>query len=138
MLETPRHRSPYGLIQEDFRDEPWKMLVCCICLNLTSIKQVRPVIKKLFLAYPTSDACALADDKALADLLKPLGLYNRRAKTIIKLSQSYNGEWSNVSLLPGVGKYAADSWRIFVDGKIDIEPGDTKLKKYVEWAKSLT
>ena len=36
--------------------------------------------------------------------------------------------------LPGVGKYAADSWKIFQEGNIDIQVEDKELIKYVEWA----
>ena len=32
--------SPYGLIEEQLYDNPWKLLVACILLNKTSIAQV--------------------------------------------------------------------------------------------------
>ena len=70
----------------------------------------------------------------MAELLKPLGLHNRKAKVIKKLSTAILEDWNSVLELPGVGKYAADSYRIFIDGYIDIEPTDKELKKYKEWA----
>ena len=33
--------SPFGLIEEQLYDDPWKLLVACILLNKTSITQVR-------------------------------------------------------------------------------------------------
>ena len=110
------------------------MLIACMMLNLTSIKQVRPVITEFFARFPDAEAASQADPEELAVLLKPLGLYNRRAKLIIRFSNAYNGDWSDVTDLPGVGKYAADSYRMFVEGSLDVEPTDSKLKRYKEWA----
>lgn len=137
LLDTPRTLSPLGLIQEELRDDPWKLLIACVMLNLTNIKQVRPIILKFFALYPTAQACAKGEQALIADVIRPLGLYNRRAKTMIKLSQQFLDKWDNVDDLPGVGKYAADSYRIFVEGKMDVRPSDSKLLKYLEWARSL-
>lgn len=103
-------------------------------LNLTSIKQVRPLIFSFFEKYPTPQAAANANVADVVDILRPLGLYNRRANGIIRMSRDFMGRWSSVNELHGVGKYAADSYRIFVDGKMDVEPTDAKLKRYLEWA----
>ena len=46
------------LIQERYFPDRWKMLVCCILLNLTSIKQVRPMIDDLFELVPDPYAMA--------------------------------------------------------------------------------
>lgn len=110
-------------------------MICCICLNLTNIKQVRQVILEFFAKYPDPETCAKADPEQLSMLIRPLGLYNRRARTMIKLSDAFLKPWDSVYDLPGVGKYAADSYRIFVDGKMDVDPSDEKLQKYVEWAR---
>lgn len=135
-MDTPRTRSPYGLIQEELRDEPWKVLIACVMLNLTSIKQVRPIIFSFFERFPNAETCASADPAEIAPMIKSLGLYNRRAKTIVKLSQAFIKGWTDVNDLPGVGKYAADSWRVFVDGKLDVQPTDGVLQKYLGWARS--
>lgn len=136
-MNTPKQRSPYGLIQEDLRNQPWKLLIACMMLNLTNIKQVKQVIYNFFERWPTPDSISESDAKDIAGLIKPLGLYNRRTKSIIKFSKAFKDEWKSVYDLPGVGKYAADSYRIFIEGKIDVEPSDSKLKAYVEWARSL-
>lgn len=134
MLKTPKYRSPYGLIQEDFRDEPWKLLICCIFLNLTNIKQVRSIIWEFFRLYPDADAASRADQLSLATLLKPLGLYNRRSKMIIRFSEAYaRGGWCDVKKLPGIGTYASDSYEMFIIGNLNVEPTDSKLKTYKEW-----
>ena len=38
----------------------------------------------------------------------------------------------DVLTLPGCGRYAADSWAIFVEGRLDVSPSDGKLNWYVE------
>jgi methyl-CpG-binding domain protein 4 len=133
-VKTPRYRSPYGLIQEELRDDAWRLLVACQMLNLTSIKQVRPVILRFFDLYPDALTASRADQKSLSEMLRPLGLQNRRARTLIRFSKAWQEEWSDVEKLPGVGKYAADSYTIFVEGRLDVSPTDTKLKKYIKWA----
>lgn len=133
-MRTPLERSPYGLIQEDLRDQPWKLLVACSMLNLTHIRQVRPVIWKFFEEFPDARAAAKGDVGRIAELLKPLGLQNRRAVNLIKLSTAFDSMWDSVTELPGVGKYAADSYRMFVEGYLDVVPTDSKLKAYLEWA----
>jgi len=40
------------LIQEDYLDNPWKMMVCCILLNQTNNKQVRPILSSVFELIP--------------------------------------------------------------------------------------
>lgn len=134
-MVTPTKISPYGLIQEKLRDDPWKMLIACMMLNLTSIVQVRPIIKRFFELYPDAMAASGAKPDELATLLKPLGLYNRRSKTIIKFSRAWSkGGWKQLRDLPGVGKYAEDSYTIFVRGTLDAKPTDAKLVKYLVWA----
>lgn len=129
-------KSPYHLIQEDLKHDTWAMMVACIMLNLTSIKQVRPVFVNFLQKYPNAACASLADELELAEMLRPLGLYNRRAKTLIKLSKAYINGWNSINDLPGVGKYASDSFEIFVNGNIHVEPSDNKLRAYVEWARS--
>lgn len=77
---------------------------------------------------------AKADPEILANLLKPLGFYNRRARTLIKFSQDWiSKEWNHPRELYGIGQYAADSWDIFYNNRLDIEPNDGVLVKYVQW-----
>lgn len=135
-VATPRDASPFNLIQEELRDEPWRLLVACIMLNLTNIVQVRPIIALFFEKYPDCTSVTPDDEAAIAELIRPLGLYNRRAKSIVKMSLAYQRGWSVITDLPGVGKYAADSYRIFCEGRLDdVQPTDKKLLKYIGWAR---
>ncbi|RYF33356.1 MAG: hypothetical protein EOO38_30230, partial [Cytophagaceae bacterium] len=77
------------LIQHDYVDDPWKVLVCCLLLNRTGGQQVRNVIKEFFGKYPTPEAMLAAEHDEVVGVIKPLGLYNRRAKLLKEFSQDY-------------------------------------------------
>ena len=105
-------------------------------LNLTSYKQVRKVIFEFFKKWPSPKKASQAKQEDMASMLKPLGFYNRRSKQIIRFSKEYlEKKWSDPIELYGVGKYAADSYKIFIERSLDVEPTDKKLIRYVNWAK---
>ena len=76
-----------------------------------------------------------ADEDELSELLKPLGLYRKRAKTLMKFSWMWINGFSDVEELHGVGKYAKDSWEIFQMNNKDVKPTDKVLLEYMweEW-----
>ena len=126
--------SPHNLLQERFREEPWKMMILCIMLNQTSYKQVDKVRGKFFKEWPTAEDAMWADKDKLREVLRPLGFYNRRTESIRKFSYGFEmGGWKDIGELYGVGKYARDSWMIFQEGKIPNDVTDKQLKKYVDW-----
>ena len=119
------------LLQEVYQDDGWKMLTCCMLLNLTNRKQVDTVRDELFSRYPTPKDMMNANQSELAVLLKPLGLYNRRAKSLIKMSKGYVKGFKDVSELYGIGQYANDSWEIFQNNNIKVNPTDKVLLEYL-------
>ena len=127
--------SPLKLIQEELSHDPWKLLVACIMLNQTSYKQVRPIIWSFFETYPDATTLSHTDANDVAKLIRPLGFQNRRAKTLVRFSREYAaGDWSDPSDLHGVGKYAADSYAMFVEGNVrNTDPTDKKLAAYKQW-----
>ena len=121
------------LLQEIYFDDPWKSQVCCILLNCTRRVQVDRVRDQLFLQYPTPNAMMEADPIELATLLRPLGFYNRRAKSLIRFSTEWvTRQWTHPRELYGIGQYASDSWDIFYNS-IDLDPNDGVLVKYIQW-----
>ncbi|KAI3356895.1 hypothetical protein L3Q82_003542 [Scortum barcoo] len=79
-------RSPYNLVQETLFHDPWKLLVATIFLNKTSGKMAIPVLWQFFERYPSAEVTREADWKPMAELMKPLGLYELRAKSLIRFS----------------------------------------------------
>ncbi|KDD73430.1 hypothetical protein H632_c2186p1 [Helicosporidium sp. ATCC 50920] len=104
-------------------------------LNKTTADQVRRVIWRLFELWPTPEALAEADQEALAGLLRPLGLYRKRALAVRRLSREYAGPaWRDVRELHGVGDYAADAYAIFCRGAWrEVRPADKDLRRYRDW-----
>ena len=77
-------------------------------------------------------------DEEIIDIIKPLGFYNRRCKILKRFCETWiKNDWKNVKELPGIGKYASDSWQIFQEKNVDIEVQDKELKKYLDWAKTI-
>ena len=119
------------LLQEIYQQNGWKMLTCCMLLNLTNRKQVDTIRDELFSKYPTPKKMANANQSELAELLKPLGLYNRRAKSLKKMSEGYVKGFKSVGELYGIGQYAVDSWEIFQNKNKDVNPTDKVLLAYL-------
>ncbi len=99
--------------------------------------QVDKIRDELFSRYSTPELMAAADPLELAQLLRPLGFYNRRARSLIRFSAEWSGRcWKHPRELYGIGQYAADSWDIFYNDRLDINPDDGVLVKYVIWKRS--
>ena len=126
------------LLQEIYQSDGWKMLTCFMLLNLTNRRQVDVIRDELFKRYPTPEDMMNADESKLADLLKPLGLYNRRAKSLKKMSEGYVKGFKSVDELYGIGQYAKDSWEIFQNNNIKVEPMDKVLQEYLRVTKCIS
>ena len=119
------------LLQEIYQDDPWKMLVCCILLNLTKRQQVDGIRHELFTKYPTEYEMMEADEKELSKILQPLGLHKKRAKTLMKFSHQWVMGFNEVKELHGIGQYGSDSWEIFQMNNVQIKPTDKVLQEYL-------
>lgn len=128
------------LLQERYREDPWKMLVCCMLLNQTTRRQVDGVLDELFERWPDSVAMAHADPKELENVLRPLGLWRVRVGRIRNFSRQWHDyvvtrdelpPWPILVTMPGVGSYAVDSYRLFVLGEeFELMSGDKELVAY--------
>lgn len=128
-------RSPFNLVQETLFHDPWKLLIATIFLNRTSGKMAIPVLWEFLEKYPSAEVARTADWRDVSELLKPIGLYELRAKTIIKFSDEYlTKQWRYPIELHGIGKYGNDSYRIFcINEWKQVHPEDHKLNKYHDW-----
>lgn len=132
------------LLQEELlAQDPsgFRMVVGCILLNQTARSQAEPVAEELFREYPRAVELATAMPSRLADVLKPIGLQNRRAALLKKFALWWlernnltRAEGMRMMEPPGVGEYARDSWLIFMD-KRNIpakDVNDKELKRHLE------
>lgn len=122
----------YGLIQELVTPNVFRLLVATCLLNQTKGRAAMPVFWELLRRWPDEHSLAQADVVELTSLLQPIGLHNIRARRLIHMAQrmvEVPYDESNsfksrdrtapdtpIGIYPGVGRYAIDSWRIFVAG----------------------
>jgi len=125
--------------QLELVEQPWRMLLTCSALNLTSWKQVDPVMAQFFERWPTPQDFLAADRQQIINVIRPLGFYNRRARTWQNLTRGWlqldSPTRSQIAKLPGVGKYALDSWCIFIERDLSIEPEDKVLRAWINEAR---
>jgi methyl-CpG-binding domain protein 4 len=120
------------LIQTHYLGDPWKIMISCILLNQTTNVQVRPVVRQLFERFPTPDSFNLNHHLEIANILKPCGFQNIKAKRIIDFTRVWNSGERDPNKFPGIGPYARDAWKIFVEGKKDFIACDKKLNLYLQ------
>jgi methyl-CpG-binding domain protein 4 len=148
-LDVCSLESPYGLIEELFPNDPWKLLVCCLLLNLTTRKQLDPVLYNFFGAFPTPESLLQCENNQnkICQIIAPLGLQRRRTQTLLRFSQEFL-EWrkrwntNNTSMevkgLHGVGDYAQQAFEIFCLRKVKGPKlgavDDHALNWYLDWA----
>ena len=120
------------IIQEDYKEDPWKVLVCCILLNQTNNTQVRPLIQKFFDRWPNSESIEIEECSIISQFIKTTGFQNVKAKRIKDFSFCWSRGERDTSKFPGIGKYGKEAWRIFVDNDFNFIPTDKKLKMYLE------
>ncbi|CAO2833963.1 unnamed protein product [Amaranthus hypochondriacus] len=125
-------RSPYNLLQEDHAYDPWRVLVICMLLNITTGPQVKKVLSLFFDVCPDAEAAVNSDIIRIASVIQTLGLHRKRAAMIQRFSTEYlSDDWTHVTQLHGIGKYAADAYAIFCTGKWrEVNPNDHMLNHY--------
>ena len=92
-----RVASPFGLIEELFPEEPWRILICTMLLNKTQRKQnIDSILFQLFNRWPTADSVVKHADHDEEDinslvfnLVRPTGLGHLKAKAFVRLSRDY-------------------------------------------------
>ncbi|KAF4436565.1 hypothetical protein F53441_13203 [Fusarium austroafricanum] len=85
----PIHKSHFGLIQETVASDLYALLVAAVLWNRTRGSQARPIFLTLLSRYPTPNHLAEALLSDLADLLRPIGLYNSRATRLIAFAKMW-------------------------------------------------
>lgn len=94
---------------------PFELLIATILSAQTTDKKVNEVTPTLFSEFPDANALANADVKRVEEIVKPLGYFRQKARTIIStaraLVERFNGEvpksMSELLQLPGVGRKTA-------------------------------
>ncbi|KAG8772216.1 hypothetical protein FRC15_002892 [Serendipita sp. 397] len=149
------------LVQAVLFHRPCWLLISTILLNVTTGKAALPILAQIRERWPTMEALSTASFQSLKALLQPLGLSTKRAHRLITFAQTWlsdpptqdhlrpsrvsvtRGESkyppTAVSHLPGMGRYALDSYRIFCAKTVgdtewrNVMPLDKELRVYLRW-----
>ena len=125
----------YKLVQEEYEGDAWKIIVCSILLNRTRGEQVKGVVRAFFRRWPDARSLVRASVETISEEIRPLGLYNTRAKYLLELSRRwvsiYPPSIHQIVHLPGVGEYALASYAIFVLGLTGTETNDGVLRHFL-------
>lgn len=121
------------LLQLRYRDDPWRLGVACCLLNQTTRKQVDRVIDELFRRWPTAEKMAAADPAEIEPVIRSLGFGNRRSEALVRMARDKLAGKS-FDRWHGVGKYAWDSYLMFVLGQRDRDGvADKELLRWQRW-----
>ena len=109
----------------------WQMLVGCIMLNQTGRKPVKTVLPEFLERWPTPEAYLASDPDEVKSVIRPLGFFNRRERSIRRMSEDYlTWDGNDATVLYGIGQYGSESYRIFFQGE-RFEPQDKELRRYL-------
>lgn len=130
---TGRFRTDLLVWAEDnVRDFPWRrddaspyeVLVSEMLLNVTRTEVVAGVVDEFFVTYPDAETLREADRDELVDIIRPLGLYNRRADALLELAEiiaetGVPDTREELLELPRVGRYVANAVLSMAFGQAD-------------------
>ena len=96
--------------------DTFELLIAVALSAQTTDVSVNKVTPGLFAAYPDAKALAAADQDAVMDLIRTIGMYRTKSKNIIRLSQElcdkHDGivpeDYDALVALPGVGRKTAN------------------------------
>lgn len=112
-------------------DGAWQHMVGVIMLNQTDRRQVKPLLPQFLARWPTPESLLRSRIIDIEDMIKPLGMWRRRARTLYKMSIDFL-DWDGEDTLElyGIGRYGDESYRIFFKGE-RFEPQDKELRSYL-------
>ncbi|RWW08352.1 hypothetical protein GW17_00028214 [Ensete ventricosum] len=96
--------SCHHLLQERHSFDPWRVLIICMLLNVTSGRQVEKVLPGLFLLCPDAEVTTKVPEEEIEKVIQTLGLQKKRARMIKHFSCEYlRNDWTHVTQLHGIG-----------------------------------
>jgi len=139
-MSTPPPASALDLMQEYYAHCPWRLLVSCVLMSRVSSHATKSrCVAAFFERYPTPSIALDAEAGELQGILAPLGLFPNRLKSLVAVSERFlEMPKFDVGLegglkIYGIGQFGFDSFRIFIRGKLDFQPGDRTLQAFVRW-----
>ncbi|GAA1450230.1 endonuclease-3 [Nesterenkonia lacusekhoensis] len=105
---------PYAVAELDF-DNAFELLVATVLSAQTTDVRVNSITPELFRRYPDAHAMAVAQEDAIAEIIRPTGFYQSKTKALLGLAgalvEQHDGEVPGdldaLVRLPGVGRKTA-------------------------------
>jgi endonuclease III len=125
------------LLQDVYRQDPWRIFVACILLNQTARVQVDRVVRRVFALWPDAYAMRDARLREVKGVIEETGLGFIKAYRLIRMSDDYITWHEKGTMLPeqifGVGQYGVDSYEIFFCKHLNhpVPSADKELLAYV-------
>ena len=98
-------------------------------------------IEGFFELCPTPSALLDADADDVETVIKPLGLFDNRWRTLVEMTT----RWLDMPIFDighekhnkifGMGPFTVDSYHIFCKDDRSVDPDDAALRSYVSWRK---
>lgn len=117
-IEKARREDPTALqeISDSTDGDPFRVLIATILSHRTKDPVTALASSRLFAKYPKPTQLAKADTRTIARLIKPVGFYNTKAKTVKRVAriilEKYNGkvpdDMEELLALPSVGRKTAN------------------------------
>ena len=105
---------PYAVAELDF-DDAFELLVATVLSAQTTDVRVNSITPELFRRCPDAHAMAVAEEDAIAEIIRPTGFYKSKTKALLGLAGALvdqhdgevPGELNELVKLPGVGRKTA-------------------------------
>lgn len=141
-LPTPPPPSAHDLLQEYYAHDMYQLLVSCVLMSRVSSRKIKhDTVAAFFAAYPTPSSFLDSEAADVLKILKPLGLFPYRMKSLVAITQRFLempkfdvGLDKSVKIY-GIGAFGCDSFEIFCRNNMNAKPGDRNLAAFVAWQK---
>lgn len=124
------------MIQDIYRSEPWKMIVCTILLNQTSGVQVKKMMRKFFKKFNSLQSIRDASEGQIVSEIRELGMQNVKAKRIKMFCSSFSDSVDlmrdNIVGFLGVGDYTQESIDVFIKRDNNVDAKDKEIRAYLD------
>jgi endonuclease-3 len=123
---------------------PWRVLVAAVLSHRTDDEVTAAAAARLFEAYPSLEALAGADPEQVAEIVEPVGFYNRKGEGVVRLARRLVDEHGGavprdrevLEALPWVGPKTANCTRVYGFGEpvVAVDTHVHRIANRLGWA----
>jgi endonuclease-3 len=124
-------------------EDPFRVLIATILSHRTDDDVTFPAADRLFEAYPDVEALAEADPEDVAELIEPVGFYNRKGEAVVRVANrlldDHDGEVPTereaLLELPWVGPKTANCVLVYAFGEpvVAVDTHVHRISNLLDW-----